>query len=192
MPDLSPDFIGTPTFCHENTGTPPAQQPAGVTYLQGHLWVKFKLGNQFRPRLKLLCFRINVKVKDCALRRKLDCLEFCHPPLAELHSVVHELQDKKRRKQANLEKFITDGECYLSQSTRVGLVLKNIFHSITILSFFLLLSLIFHFLHFSSSLLFIPLNNSSSVLITPRMSEIRQMDQFEKEKSVPMTKQTLD
>lgn len=74
----------------------------------------------------------------------------------------------------------------------MGLVLKNIFYSITILSFFLLLSLIFHFLHFFSSLLFIPLNNSSSVLITPSMSEMRQMDQFEKEKYVPMTKQTLD
>lgn len=60
----------------------------------------------------------------------------------------------------------------------------------TILSFFLLLSLIFHFLHFFSSLLFIPLNNSSSVLITLGTSEIRQMDQSEKEKYVPLTKQT--
>lgn len=59
-----------------------------------------------------------------------------------------------------------------------------------ILLFFLFLSLIFHFLHFFSSLLFIHPNNSSSVLITLGMSEIKWMDQFEKEKYVPVTKQS--
>lgn len=93
-------------------------------YLEWHFRIKFKLGNKFRPRLKLLRFWIDVKVKDCALRGKLDSLEFCHPPLAELHSVVHKLQDKKWRKYVNLEKFISDGECDLSQPTRAGLVLK--------------------------------------------------------------------
>lgn len=67
-------------------------------YLQRDFRIESERWHFFSPRHEFLCFRINVIVKNCPLRRKLDGFELVHPPLAELHTVIHELEGTKQRK----------------------------------------------------------------------------------------------
>ena len=41
--------------------------------------------------------RVDVVIEDSAPLRELDRLEFVHPPLAELGSIVNQLQDRQER-----------------------------------------------------------------------------------------------
>ena len=60
--------------------------------LKGDLRVKSERGDLLTPRRPLPGLMVQVVVKDGALRGELDVLELGHPPLAELHTVVHQLQ----------------------------------------------------------------------------------------------------
>ena len=88
------------------------RQAAGVTPyneilstdLQRHVRVQYKLGDLLPPRQPLPGLVVQEVVKDRALRGKLDVLKFCHPPLAELHTIVHQLWEEK-------DEFVCTGEC---------------------------------------------------------------------------------
>ena len=66
-----------------------------MTNLQRHLRVQYKLGDLLSPRQPFLGLVVQEVVKDGTLRGKLDVLELCHPPLAELHTIVHQLWEEK-------------------------------------------------------------------------------------------------
>ena len=68
------------------------------SYLQREFWVELEFLDSLGPGLKLVSFRINVVVEDGACSGELDGLEVRDPPLGELHSVVHQLQEGEAKR----------------------------------------------------------------------------------------------
>lgn len=67
-----------------------------LLYLKRRICIHLKLGHHLGPGFKLLALGVNVVIEDGALGWKLDGFELSHPPLAELRSVVHQLQSTRR------------------------------------------------------------------------------------------------
>lgn len=66
-------------------------------YLQGNIGVQLKCWHFICPWQEFLGFWVNIIIKDSPLRRKLDGFKFIHPPLTELHTVIHKLGSRKGR-----------------------------------------------------------------------------------------------
>ena len=60
-------------------------------HLQWCLSIELKLGHLLTPRQQFLGLVVQEIVEDGPLVGELDVLEFRHPPLRELHTVVHQL-----------------------------------------------------------------------------------------------------
>ena len=67
-------------------------------YLQGNFGVEFECWHFISPGHEFLCFWVDVIVEYHPLSRKLDGFELVHPPLAELCTVICELEGTKREK----------------------------------------------------------------------------------------------
>ena len=63
-----------------------------LSYLQRHFRVKFKLRNEFRPMLELLCLIVDVIIEHGVMTWELDRFEFSRPPFAKLDPMIHQLQ----------------------------------------------------------------------------------------------------
>lgn len=68
-------------------------------YLQWCVCVHLKLGYHLGPGFKLLALGVDVVIKHGALGWELDGFELGHPPLAELHSVVDQLNSHRAHMQ---------------------------------------------------------------------------------------------
>lgn len=66
-----------------------------MLYLKWYISIHLKLGNHLGPGFKFLAFRINIIVKHSALGWELDGFELSHPPFAELHSIVDQLDSQR-------------------------------------------------------------------------------------------------
>lgn len=68
-----------------------------MSYLKRYISIHLKLRHHLGPGFKLLAFRINIIVKHSALGWELDGFELRHPPFAELHSMVDQLDSHRDR-----------------------------------------------------------------------------------------------
>lgn len=66
-----------------------------MSYLKRYISIHLKLGHHLGPGFKLLGFRINIIVKHSALGWELDGFELSHPPFAELHPIVNQLDSRR-------------------------------------------------------------------------------------------------
>lgn len=66
-----------------------------MSYLKRYISIHLKFGHHFGPGFKLLAFRIYIIVKHSALGWELDGFELGHPPFAELHPIVNQLDSHR-------------------------------------------------------------------------------------------------
>lgn len=70
-----------------------------LLYLKRCICIHLKLGHHLGPGFKLLALRVDVVIKHGAIGGELDGFELTHPPLAELHPVVDQLQSHRAHTQ---------------------------------------------------------------------------------------------
>lgn len=73
-----------------------------MSYLKRYICIYLKFGHHLGPGFKLFAFRIDIIVKHSALGWELDGFEFSHPPFAELHSTVNQLDSQRKTEEVSV------------------------------------------------------------------------------------------